>query len=100
MTEPAAILDCAMDPATNDAGARSVREYLSALLAQVWERDEEFSGKRPFGNSGWKWEIRTALVKGGLVEGRLDADGYLDECDTRAADELVQNAIVALGESP
>jgi hypothetical protein len=41
----------------NDAGADTVRDYLKALLLKLWEEEEGFSGKRPFGNSGWKHEL-------------------------------------------
>lgn len=47
----------------NDAGAETVRGYLYALLEAVWEEEEGFSGKRPFGNSGWKRDVIGPLVK-------------------------------------
>jgi hypothetical protein len=90
------ILDCPMDPKTNDASAASVREYLAALLAELWKEGEAFSGKRPFGNSGWEWEVYTALVRADLVNGEIDDDGYLDDVDHAAADALVQDAIRSL----
>jgi hypothetical protein len=77
----------------NDAGAKTVRDYLKKLLLQVWIEDEGFSGKRPFGNSGWKYEIYAAMVKGGVVAGKFDTDGYLDDVEDAAADELIQDAI-------
>jgi hypothetical protein len=91
-----AVLDCPMDPDTNDAGASTVREYLVALLAELWKAGEGFSGKRPFGNSGWEFEVYQALVAAELVEGAIDDDGYLDECDSSEADRLVRDAISAL----
>jgi len=91
------ILDCPMDPKTNDAQASTVREYLAALLAELWKAGEGFSGKRPFGNSGWEWEVYTALVREELVPGVIDDDGYLDEVDQDAADRVVREAITTLG---
>lgn len=38
----------------NDAGAKTVGEYLKILLLTLWDEEDCFSGKRPFGNSGWK----------------------------------------------
>lgn len=48
------ILDILMGE--NDAGALTVRDYLKALLRRLWLEQEGFSGKRPFGNSGWEDE--------------------------------------------
>lgn len=78
----------------NDAEAATVGEYLLALLREVWRREEEFSGKRPFGSSGWKHDVYRALIKGGAAEGTLDADGYVDE--EGDADEVLLAAIDAL----
>lgn len=89
------VLDCPMDP-SNDAGAPTVREYLVALLDELWKEGEAFSGKRPFGNSGWEFEVYTALVSAGLVYGVIDDDGYLDDVDQPGADRLVRNAIDSL----
>lgn len=80
----------------NDAGVANVREYLFRLLHDVWEYDEGFDGKRPFGNSGWKWDLRAALGRAGLVEITFDEDGYVHEMSDEAeakADQLVHAAI-------
>lgn len=90
-----AVLDCQMDQ--NDAGAANVREYLTELLRRVWVEGEGFSGKRPFGNSSWEFEVYTALVKAGLIEGKFDEDGYVEEMDTSEGDKLVLAAIDRLG---
>jgi hypothetical protein len=60
-----AILDLEMPE--NDAGAKTVRQYLVALARQVWFEDEGFSGKRPFGNSGWSHELTNAVVAAGVA---------------------------------
>jgi hypothetical protein len=88
------ILDLPMGP--NDADAATVRDYLKALLLKLWQEDEGFSGKRPFGNSGWKYEVYTALVKAGAVPGKLDAEGYVQECDDGFADQAILAAIAQL----
>jgi len=92
--EPRIILDTPMDP--NDSGATTIRGYLIALLAEVWEHGEGFSGKRPFGNSGWHWDLHGALVKAGHITGRFDADGYIEDADGTAGDALIAAAIKAL----
>lgn len=91
---PAEILDLPME--SNDANAGTVREYLRALLLAAWEEGEGFSGKRPFGNSGWERELYLPLVKAGAVVGKLDGDGYIDEVDKKHAHALIVEAIKSL----
>lgn len=88
------ILDLPMG--RNDAKATTVRDYLKALLSELWREEEGFSGKRPFGNSGWKYEVFKALIDGGAIAGKLDEHGYVEQIDSDAADRLVQKAIVSL----
>ncbi len=85
------ILDIEM--AENDAGAATVREYLRALLVAVWEDGEGFSGKRPFGNSGWEYDLYTALINAGAVNGKLDEYGCIKTADMKRANELIADAI-------
>lgn len=96
MSTPQELLDLPLPD--NDSGASTVRGYLMALLATLWREGEEFSGKRPFGNSGWQYDIYPAMIQAGFIEGRLDEDGYVESADDRAANELVLAAIAALGE--
>ncbi len=66
----------------NDANAVTVRDYLKALLRKLFAEGEGFSGKRPFGNSGWEGEIAAAFVKAGRLKGKMDgvyAEGYSDD---------------------
>ena len=90
------ILDLKMDPDRNDAGAETIREYFQALLTSLFEKGEGFSGKRPFGNSGWDYELYVPLVKAGLIHGTLDEEGFLQQGDDRAAYDLIYKAIDAL----
>ncbi|MFI7073495.1 hypothetical protein [Micromonospora sediminicola] len=85
------VLDLPMP--TNDADAPTVRAYLIELLAKVWEEGECFNGKRPFGNSGWDYDLYPPLITAGLVAGKLDEDGWIEEVDDRAASRLVAAAI-------
>ena len=73
----------------------TIREFLRELLLALWEEGEGFSGKRPFGNSGWKYQVYASLVKEKFIEGTLDREGYLQDYDRRAAHELLQKLIVA-----
>jgi hypothetical protein len=78
----------------------TIRNYLLTLLATLWEEEEGFSGKRPFGNSGWKHDVHRALVTAGVVTGTLDRDGWLDTCDDKAADAVIQACIAHMGVTP
>lgn len=88
------ILDLEMPE--NDANAATIRGYLKALLYALWEEGEGFSGKRPFGNSGWEFELYRALIKGGAVAGELDEYGCVDFVDTKEANHLIFEAIEQL----
>lgn len=88
------VLDIEMQE--NDANAKTIRGYLKTLLKTLWAEGEGFSGKRPFGNSGWENEIYKSLVANGTVDGQLDEDGYLDSCNTKAANKLIFKAIEEL----
>lgn len=92
------VLDAPMQD--NDAGAATIRDYLVELLAAVWSEGEGFSGKRPFGNSGWDHELIVPLVRAGLVDGTFDRYGYLDQVDAGAARELIAAAIQDLRVAP
>lgn len=81
-------------PINYENGVGTLREYLQDLLQTVWREEEGFSGKRPFGNSGWKYDIFDALVRVGLVEGDIDEDGYVENADRAAGEKLVLEAIL------
>lgn len=69
---PVQALDMEFD--ANDRDERmTFRAYFHALLTTLYEEDEGFSGKRPFGNSGWDYSLRQGLVDVGAIEG--DEDG-------------------------
>jgi hypothetical protein len=77
----------------NDVSAETVGEFLKMLLLTLWEEGEGFSGKRPFGNSDWRYQVYVSLIKAGYVIGTLDEDGYIDDVDYAKADKLVMDAI-------
>jgi hypothetical protein len=80
----------------NDAKAETVRGYLKALLRELWREGEGFSSKRPFGNSGWEYDLYEALVAAKAVAGSLDEDGRINEVDEKAANALILEAIDSL----
>jgi len=91
------ILDLPMQD--NDAGAATVRGYFISLLLELWAEQEGFSGKRPFGDSGWEFDLYQPLIFAGLVEGKVE-DGVVEEIRSDArkeADRLIHEAIKQLG---
>lgn len=88
------VLSCPMQP--NDADADTVGDYLKQLLLALLQDGEDFSSKRPFGNSGWEYELYTALVREGLVNGVIDEDGYLHDVDALEADKLLRYAVMEM----
>ena len=78
----------------SDAGdSLTIREYFKELLETLWVEGEGFSGKRPFGNSGWEYDLYTPLVKNGFIEGSFDRDGYLDSFNKEDAEKFVLSLI-------
>jgi hypothetical protein len=84
----------------SDAGDDlSIREYLRALLLTLWAEGEGFSGKRPFGNSGWCLDLYQPLIAAGFVPGTLDPeDGYIVEYNRVFADAFVTDLILQVFE--
>lgn len=93
--DPRTILGTPM-PEGNDADAATIGDYLIRLLSDVWEYGEGFDGKRPFGNSGWEWDLYAALAKAGHITGVFDQDGYVEGADTPEGRSLVADAIKAM----
>lgn len=88
MNEQLDILNCPLPQ--NDSGADTVRGYMVALLRAVFEHGEGFSGKRPFGNSGWEWDLRQAFLDAGLIPAH-EADEW------GRYDQLIDAALAELG---
>jgi len=74
-------------------GEVSFRDYFFELLFALWKHKECFSGKRPFGNSGWENELYAGLIKHKLVEGSLDEDDYVDYVYTEQAEKAISKMI-------
>lgn len=80
----------------SDAGDNlTVREYLQKLLLTLWDEREGFSGKRPFGNSSWEYELYEPLIQAGAIPGKLDEDGCVDDVDKKVADAYIAGLIMA-----
>lgn len=97
MSEPTGIEILNTPMGQNDADAATIREYLVKLLTELWKEQECFGGKRPFGNSGWDYELYGALLDAGFISGERDEDGYIDDCDSAKGFGLIHKAIKSLG---
>ncbi len=85
----------------NDTGTATVRDYLVALLTELWREEAGFSSKRPFGTGGWQYDVYVPMIRAGLVAGTLDEDDDPgDDFDYREADKLILAAIDQLGKVP
>ena len=74
----------------------TLREYLYTLLKTLWAKNEDFSGKRPFGNSNWQFVVYKELIKEGYISGKLDDEGYVADYDPDEANEFVQLLIAKI----
>lgn len=96
---PTEILDIPLsEKAAGESGATTIRGYLVALVREVWREGECFSGKRPFGNSGWPWDIYASLIAAGAMAGKFDEYGYPEPDDPTEGDRLILSAIDAMGD--
>ena len=79
-------------------GNTTLRESLKLLLTTLIREAENFSGKRPLGNSDWQWTLGGALVKVGLLPGTVDSSDGFDEIDFdfKDFDNLIIEAIKKL----
>lgn len=80
----------------SDAGDNlTIREYLEKLLSTLWDKQERFSGKRPFGNSGWEYDLYKPLIESKLIKGKIDGCGDISSVDKTKANEYVIKLILA-----
>ena len=80
----------------SDAGQDlTLRDYLRTLLTTVWEEGECFSGKRPFGNSGWEYDLYRPLIKAGFIGGKLDEKGSIEELNEQQGNLFIKQLIIA-----
>jgi hypothetical protein len=101
MSQPAVSISAVLnfEYARWDLEPCTIRHYLVELAKQCWIKEDCFGGKRPFGNSGWKWDIYCALAEGGFVTGTKDEDDCWDRIDEVAADLIIAACFEKLQES-
>jgi hypothetical protein len=84
-------------PIECELGDSTIGGYLCELLITLLNKEEGFSGKRPFGNSGWKNYLLAAMAEGGFVEATFDSEGYLDQVskeEEQKAFDLINDVIL------
>lgn len=74
-------------------GYISLREFFCNLLVKLWEEQDGFSGKRPYGNSDWDEPVYAALIKAGIISGEFYSEGYIKDCDYWAGSEFISKMI-------
>ena len=80
---------------SNDLGKKvTIRQFFFELMETLWIEQECFSGKRPFGNSGWDGDLIKCLIKNKLIKGKLDEDDCLEDYDNKEVDEFVMSQIL------
>jgi len=80
---------------SEDLGKKvTIRQFFFELMKIFWYDPEGFSGKRPFGNSGWDSDLIICLVKNKLIKGKLDEDGYLEDYSNKECDQFVMSKIL------
>lgn len=74
----------------------SIHDYLIRLLSTLWNEQDGFSGKRPFGNSGWNYDLLACLIAHKIIPGELDDEGYVMEVDEEQGDKIIREYIKTL----
>lgn len=79
----------------HDLGASiPLGEYFYQLFTMLWNENESFNAKRPWGNSGWDYDVYVTLIKHGLISGSLDEDDYIESFNIEEASQYVLNEIL------
>ena len=71
----------------------TLKEYLKETFLTFIHEGESFSGKRPFGNSDWDWQIYKGLITLDNSLGTLDEDGYIDTVNRKACDKIIVQCV-------
>lgn len=82
---------------SNDLGKEiTIKDFFKALLRKLFEERENFSGKRPFGNSDWDGDLCVCLIENKIVNGEIDKNGYIETCDWGYFDIVAERLIDSL----
>jgi hypothetical protein len=79
----------------SDLGKITIRKWFENLLLTLWDEQERFSGKRPFGNSDWAVGPIFALVAKNFIPGsHYDPEDFYPE-SWEVADKVMNQLIKA-----
>ena len=67
----------------------TIKEYFKELLKTLFKEGESFSGKKPFGNSGWEYDLIFPLVFNKIIAGKIDSDNYVMSYDSDEYEEAL-----------
>lgn len=76
-----------------DVEGTSLRVMLKDLLTMVLLQGEQFDGKRPWGDSGWEFDIYRAMVLNGFIKGTVDEYGDIYNYSVAECDELILRCV-------
>lgn len=79
----------------------TIKDFFKELLITLFKEGECFSGKRPFGNSGWDYDLCVCLAQNGVIDGHneIDTDYPEDEYweyDSKEAENKILELIKEL----
>lgn len=85
----------------NYINAETVRDYLKALLVDLWLKDAKFNPEYPFGNSAWKHDFYRAFAAKGLIKSTyVNEEGedmyFYDQEAMNQVDKLIEEAIKSM----
>jgi hypothetical protein len=80
-------------PVNCDDHKGTIKSYLGTLLLTLWEEGEGFSGKRPFGNSGWEYDLYKPLIMFEVINGTVDEYGDIEDFDKKTAFSMINKCI-------
>lgn len=81
-------------------GEISIKGYLLSLLKELWVKKDRFSGKRPFGDSGWEYELYECLAVNNVINADItEEDGAVHDYNKLEADVVILNCIEDLLEN-
>ena len=69
-------------------GGATMKEFLRDILLDLWDQEEMFDPKRPWGESNWKFDLYIPLVNAGFVDGEPNGK-RLKNFDQGEADRLI-----------
>ena len=74
----------------------TVKEFLKKILSTFIRQREEFSTKRPFGNSDWDSDLIILFINKNIIKGKIDKYGGIEDFDFGRFNLILQNLVQEL----